>query len=159
MRQDEEFSPLRVVRKNITDFDRSAYRVYKSETEFVTVEAATALEAFRESGIAKPLRIVREIRFMDRLVDQARFTDMEEIIETGMIMEKPPAAAAAQADPTRPAAPAQAAAPTASPPAEAVEELETVEEDAAPAPQEDSLDSGDDGLSEDDVAKLLEQGD
>lgn len=89
MRQNEEFTPLRVVRKNLTDFDRCAYRVYKSPTEYITVEAATALEAFRESGIRNPLRIQRETRFMERLVDQNKFTDMEEIVETGVIMEAP----------------------------------------------------------------------
>lgn len=91
MRIDEEFSPLSIVKKNLTDFNRCAYRVYKSPTEFVTVEAATALEAFRESGITNPFRILRETRFMERLVEQARFSDIEELIETGLIMEAPEA--------------------------------------------------------------------
>lgn len=89
MRQDEEFAPLRIVKKNVMDFDRCAYRVYKSPMEYVTVEAATALEALRESGIQNPLRIVRETRFMERLLDGNRFTDMEELIETGVVMEAP----------------------------------------------------------------------
>jgi hypothetical protein len=91
MRQDEEFAPLRIVRKNVTDFDRCAYRVYKSSAEYITVEAATALEAYRESGIKDPLRIVRETRFMERLLDQARFSEIEDIIETGVIMQAPQA--------------------------------------------------------------------
>lgn len=80
---DEDFSPLNVVKKNLTDFNRSAYRVYKSPQEFVTVEAATALEAMRESGVQAPLKIVREIRFMDRMVEQNRFTAQEELVQTG----------------------------------------------------------------------------
>lgn len=84
MRQTEEFTPLRIVRKNLTDSNRCAYRVFKSPDEYVTVEAATALEAFRESGIANPYRILRETRFMERLVDQSKFSDNEDLIETGM---------------------------------------------------------------------------
>lgn len=80
---DEDFSPLHVVKKNLTDFNRSAYRVYKSQNEFVTVEAATALEAMKESGVQAPLRIVREIRFMERMVTQNRFTEHEELVQTG----------------------------------------------------------------------------
>lgn len=80
---DEDFSPLNVVKKNLTDFNRSAYRVYKNQQEFVTVEAATALEAMRESGIQAPLKIVREIRFMERMVEQNRFTAQEELVQTG----------------------------------------------------------------------------
>lgn len=80
---DEDFTPLNVVKKNLTDFNRSAYRVYKSQHEFVTVEAATALEAMKESGVQAPLRIVREIRFMERMVSQNRFTEHEELVQTG----------------------------------------------------------------------------
>lgn len=83
MRPTEEFTPLRIVKKSLTDSNRCAYRVYKSEDEYVTVEAATALEAFRESGIAEPHRILRETRFMERLVDQSKFSENEELIETG----------------------------------------------------------------------------
>lgn len=143
MRQDEEFAPLRIVKKNITDFDRCAYRVYKSPAEYVTVDAATALEAFRESGIQNPLRIVRETRFMERLVDQARFTDMEELIETGFIMEAPAAITGHQ---------------EAAPPVQPEHESEPVAEDFAPAagaePEQPEQDAGE-SLSEDDIARLL----
>lgn len=84
MRPTEEFTPLRIVKKNLTDSNRCAYRVYKSPDEYVTVDAATALEAFRESGIANPYRILRETRFMERLVDQNKFSDREELVETGV---------------------------------------------------------------------------
>lgn len=77
-----DFSPLHVVKKNLVDAHRSAYRVYKSPAEFVTVEAATALEALRESGIKQPVRIVREIRFMDRMLDGSRFSKEEDIVAT-----------------------------------------------------------------------------
>lgn len=84
MRPEEEFAPLRIVKKNLAGSDRSMYRVYKSPTEYVSVEAATALEAFRESGIKDPHRIMRETRFMERLVDQGKFSDGEELVETGL---------------------------------------------------------------------------
>lgn len=79
---ENEFAPLHVVKRNIANFDRSVYRVYKTPSEFVSIEAATALEAFRESGVKNPLRIVREIRFMERMIDQSRFTDHEELVQT-----------------------------------------------------------------------------
>lgn len=197
MRQNEEFTPLRVVRKNLTDFDRCAYRVYKSPAEFITVDAATALEAFRESGIQNPLRIVRETRFMERLVDQSKFTDMEELVETGVIMEAPAAItghqeAVPQAAPrestmpqTAPEAPMPEAAPAAfveqaapapqaadEQPAAAAQPAVPVEEDEASELSEDDIHAllgeegkaqakaataGDEGLSPDDVAKLLAQ--
>lgn len=193
MRQNEEFTPLRVVRKNLTDFDRCAYRVYKSPTEFITVDAATALEAFRESGIQNPLRIVRETRFMERLVDQTKFTDMEELVETGVIMEAPAAitghqeavpqaapreAATPQAEPEIPAqeaVPQAAEQPAPEPAAEATDAAQPApqaEEDEASELSEDDIHAllgeegkaqakaataGDEGLSPDDVAKLLTQ--
>ncbi|MGB1540055.1 MAG: hypothetical protein ACPG80_03765, partial [Rickettsiales bacterium] len=90
MRPNEEFSPLQVVKKSLLDANRTAYRVYKSHSEFVTVDATTALEAYREAGIKRPVRIVREMRFMDRLVDQSKFSEVDDIIETvGLRMEAP----------------------------------------------------------------------
>ena len=103
MRSDEEFSPLRIVKKNLAGSDQSIYRVYKSPTEFVSVEAATALEAFRESGIKNPYRIMRETRFMERLVDQGKFSDMEELIETGLVVDASNSPLARQ-EPTAPPA-------------------------------------------------------
>ncbi|MCH2546329.1 MAG: hypothetical protein MK052_01790 [Alphaproteobacteria bacterium] len=184
MRQDEEFTPLQIVKKNLSDFNRCAYRVYKTPKEFVTVEAATALEAFRESGIKNPLRIIRETRFMDRLVDQARFTEMEEVINTGLIMEAPAAItghteAVPQAEPSEgelpPAKEVDAAtasdsvaegvdeiAPESAQSAEPehVEDAELSEDDVQAlladdeAAPEDSA-AAEDDLSPDDVAKLL----
>lgn len=81
---DEMFAPLQVVKKKLSSAaDRSAYRVYKTDSEFVTVEAATALEAFRESGVHDPVRIVREIRFSERMVDQTHLVESNEFVETG----------------------------------------------------------------------------
>lgn len=203
MRQDEEFAPLRIVRKNVTDFDRCAYRVYKSPTEYITVDAATALEAYRESGIKDPLRIVRETRFMERLLDQARFSEIEEIIETGVIMQapqaitghresvpkaapKPQAEAQAQFEPGIPAREDAAAAAVAEEPSFVEDAAQQAAPEAAPevsentaAPQEadeseelsedqihallgaeeqqraQAATAGDEGLSPDDVARLL----
>lgn len=199
MRQDEEFAPLRIVRKNVTDFDRCAYRVYKSPTEYITVDAATALEAYRESGIKDPLRIVRETRFMERLLDQARFSEIEDIIETGVIMQapqaitghresvpqaapKPQAEAQAQFEPGIPSRAETAHAPaaqeqasmdntaqdaaqdtteTAAAPQE-VEDAEELSEDqihallgAEEQQRAQAATAGDEGLSPDDVARLL----
>jgi len=85
--QGDEFSPLQVVKKNLLDANKTNYRVYKTPEEFVTVESATALEALRESGIEKPFKILREIRFMERQLNQERFDKEEEVIETGAYEE------------------------------------------------------------------------
>lgn len=66
----EIFEPLKVVKRQIQDLNRCCYRVYKSGEEFVTVEAATALEAIQESGVASPLKVERVLQFQDRLLDQ-----------------------------------------------------------------------------------------
>lgn len=183
MRQDEEFSPLRIVKKNVTDFDRCAYRVYKGPMEFVTVEAATALEAFRESGIQDPLRIVRETRFMERLLDQHRFTELEELIETGVIMEAPMAitghreavpqavqrgeeadaamSAPPQGDGTSPVMDGDRTEAEDAPTEENAEESQLSESDIQALLGEEEQQrareatAGEDGLSPDDVAQLL----
>lgn len=97
MRQDEEFTPLQIVKKNLLDSSRSMYRVYKSPTEFVTVEAATALEAMRESGIKAPYKIKRQIRFEDRLMGLEKLTEAEDIIET--VQMEPPLSIAGHTEP------------------------------------------------------------
>lgn len=96
MRQDEEFTPLQIVKKNLLDSSRSMYRVYKSPTEFVTVEAATALEAMRESAIKAPYKIKRQIRFEDRLMGLEKLAEAEDIIET--VMMEPPVGIAAHTE-------------------------------------------------------------
>lgn len=165
MRPDEEFAPLRIMKKNLTDFNRCAYRVYKSPSEYVTVEAATALEAFRESGIRNPLRILRETRFMERLVDQTKFTEIEELIETGVLMAPPMAItghqeAVPQAQP-RAALPSEfeqqtAAQITQKPQPQSQPEPEP---DLAPEPQMAAPEAepvpAEQVLSEDEIAKLL----
>lgn len=82
MRPGEEFEPLRIQKKHLLDSDKCRYRVYKTPIEFVTVEAATALQAIAESGIARPARVVRELRFMERLMDNQRIVGGEEFVET-----------------------------------------------------------------------------
>lgn len=173
MRPDEEFAPLSIIKKNLTDFNRCAYRVYKSPAEFVTVEAATALEAFRESGIDNPFRIQRETRFMDRLVEQGRFSDIEELIETGVIMEAPqqitghqepvPQAprpeSAAAADSSEPPVPAEPQAPEAAEPTAAAEQA-AMPESEEPVPSAEAQDqpatpAAQEELSSDDVQELL----
>lgn len=147
MRPTEEFTPLRIVKKNLTDSNRCAYRVYKSPEEYITVEAATALEAFRESGIANPHRILRETRFMERLVDQSKFTDREELIETGA------SGGALSGSFTQHAAMQQVAKEpplniqTSAPPVTADNEIQTLMDKTPPAEEI---------LSPDDVSKLLE---
>jgi hypothetical protein len=81
---DELFAPLQVMKKKLASSDKSAYRVYKTASEFVTVEAETALEAFRASEVKNPVRIVREIRFMERMVEQSGLVESAEFVQTGM---------------------------------------------------------------------------
>lgn len=147
MRPDEEFAPLSIIKKNLTDFNRCAYRVYKSPAEFVTVEAATALEAFRESGIKNPFRILRETRFMERLVDQNRFTATDELISTGFVMEPPVAITGHQEAVPQVVRAAEELYQTEEEPAEELL-VEAEESDAEILEEEDAL-------SPDDVAKLL----
>lgn len=68
----EIFEPLKVVKRQLQDVNQSRYRVYKSAEEYVTVEAATALEAIQESGVQEPLKVERVMQFQDRLLEQQR---------------------------------------------------------------------------------------
>ena len=148
MRQEEEFSALRIVRKGLLDSDKTMYRVYKSFEEFVSVEAASALEAFRASGINNPVKIERDIRFKDRLMKKDRLIEVDEVIET-VLMETPSAIMGHQ-EPVpqqKPAAPGafQKTGVTAKPAAvEAQPEAEVVEAEVV-----------DSALSEADIQALL----
>lgn len=115
MSSTEEFSPLRIVKKCLQDQQTDAYRVYKNQAEFVTVEAATAMEACRLSGIAQPLRISRVTRFKERLFDQSKFSETIEMFEIGSMMEK--LATITGLAEGLPVAPPAAAAPPPPPPA------------------------------------------
>lgn len=105
--QQEEFAPLHIIKKSLLDANRTAYRVYKNPQEFVTVEAATALEAFRESGIKQPFKIQRVTRFMEYLLDESSFSDVEDVVLPGtegrampQAVQEPPPAEMAPADMT-----------------------------------------------------------
>lgn len=154
-----DFSPLEVIKKSLTDAHRSAYRVYKGPVEFVTVDAATALEALRESGVKNPFRIVREIRFMDKMLDETRFSNDDEVVSTerharpgAPLQDEPeeaPAAIVVDAGNMRPQQESFAAeAPVAAAP-ERGDDVEAAE--ATVVEEEDSL-------SAEDVAALLEGG-
>lgn len=91
MRPDEEFTSLQIMKKALLDAHKSMYRVYKSPKEYVTVEAATALEALRESAVKNPHKIVRQIRFKERLMGMDRLAEGEDdVVQTGHVkMEAP----------------------------------------------------------------------
>lgn len=54
------FQTLPIPQKGIPQTLVGSYRVYKDAKEFVTVKAATALEAFESSGLKEAYKIERE---------------------------------------------------------------------------------------------------
>ena len=52
---------LAVRRAAMTDADKVRYRVYRTQHEYIAVIAESALMAVKVSGIAEPLRIVRDL--------------------------------------------------------------------------------------------------
>ncbi len=66
--KDQEFQPLELPRKGLPP-SNNQYRVYKDEKEFNIVEAASALEALKASGLQKAHRIQRESILEHTLID------------------------------------------------------------------------------------------
>lgn len=71
----EGFQPLPFPCRSFVGGGASHYRVYSSATEFVSVEAETAVEALKSSGVPTPLRIQREIRGREVLIDRKRMLE------------------------------------------------------------------------------------
>ena len=78
----------------------NSYRVYKTETEFVTVEGEAAYDALAKSGIAKPVKMIRTLKTLGNVLNnqyfQESFADISlhvppEIPKSGLIA--PPSAA------------------------------------------------------------------
>lgn len=171
----EEFSSLSIARKCLQNDETGAYRVYKTLAEYVTVEAATAMEACRMSGISQPLRIQRVTRFKERLLDQSKFSETVEMFEIGPGMDKLAQmagladelishVAAPPAPPPAPEAPAPAPAPIAAEMPEidhgrhALDLSDVIPAAAAVAdevPVTQGLTEEGDDLSADDIAALL----
>lgn len=58
--------------KSIEEKTAKGYKVYKTPTEFVSVEAATAFEAIEKSGIKNPYKVEKQ-----GIVHKTLFTDNE----------------------------------------------------------------------------------
>ena len=174
----EDFVPLPFAKRTIVDGERSMYRVYRSDDDFESVEAHTAIEAMKESGIENPHKIVRDLPLLIRLMDESRLAEVEEeeIVpetpaneaeetiqapteDTAIAQEEPPASQPQETE----------AEPETTPEPEAETTLETAAEIQSPEPAEPAPESTaeaqaekaqteKDGLSPDDVAALLDGG-
>lgn len=77
--QEDSFEPLRFQQRVFAAGDKTRYRIYKDNSEFVVIEAISASEAFNQSGVSNPLRIVSESVLMaQNVVDGAMLITREQ---------------------------------------------------------------------------------
>lgn len=67
-----EFQTLHMPERTLPGSHLSRYRVFTTRTECVLVEAETAAEAMKASGVADPVRIIRDIPGREVLVEWQR---------------------------------------------------------------------------------------
>lgn len=66
--------PVALKRKAVANGDKVRYRVYVAPQEFIAVIAENALMAMKLSGVAAPIRIVRDLPLAQSAVDGDRLT-------------------------------------------------------------------------------------
>ncbi len=76
--QDQLFAPIPMRQHRIIDSDKNRYRVFRSNGEFITIEARSAYEAFKSSGFAEARRIVRLTRYVSPYLDRSELTEVSQ---------------------------------------------------------------------------------
>ncbi len=85
---DHTFLPLRIRRHTLVNAHKSQYRVYNKGGDFITIDAASALEAHKNSGFGDAERIVRVTPQLFTSVEYAALGEAKEYVET--TLEGPP---------------------------------------------------------------------
>lgn len=68
---EKEFGDLHIPSKSVADKTMSLkYRVYSNSEQFIIVEANSALEAIRKSGVSSPVKIDKEMYYHQHFVNQ-----------------------------------------------------------------------------------------
>ena len=80
---------LAVRRTAMADADKVRYRVYRTPTEFIAVIAESALMAVKVSGIAEPLRIVRDLPTEGVAIHAERMVSGDSGQRVNLGLEKP----------------------------------------------------------------------
>lgn len=88
MKRFSDLAPVSLRRRRLADPDGSSYRVYKADGSFVAVQAPTAAEAFRMSGVDRALRIVRDTPYRYPLLDGSFFTGSDTVMEVPLPREE-----------------------------------------------------------------------
>ena len=67
----EEFAELSIPKRSLANKDSGMkYRVYTDPHNFMMVNADTALEAIRKSGINNPFRIIRDSTYYEKMLSE-----------------------------------------------------------------------------------------
>ena len=75
---EKPFSPIVLPERHLKENNWNRYHIYKSRTEFVTIEADAAYEAIAKSGVARPFKVIRA---MKEVGDVLTVNNMEEQLE------------------------------------------------------------------------------
>lgn len=70
-----DFQELTLPVRTLNGTGKSRYRVYDTSAQCKEVEAETAVEAMKVSGVEAPIRIEREIHGREVLVDMKKLLD------------------------------------------------------------------------------------
>lgn len=78
-----EFTPLKIRKRLLGAGAASKYRIYRTKADFITLEARTATEACKVSGIKRPYKIVRISPNSMKMLDSSVFEGaQEDTVET-----------------------------------------------------------------------------
>lgn len=85
------FASLKIRRHRMLDADKSRYRIYTQGGEFMTLEARTAYEAFKASGMKEASRIVRVSKYVSPAVDSSELASEVDYVSIAYLEgEAPP---------------------------------------------------------------------
>ena len=81
-----EFTSLKIRRRLLGAGGACKYRIYRSHSDFITLEARTATEACKVSGIKRPYKIVRVSPSSMKMLDSKVFEGgLEDVVETSKL--------------------------------------------------------------------------
>ncbi len=78
--QEIQFEDVVFPKRNLASADAKAkrYKVYKTSTEFLIIDASSALEAVRRSGILNPDKVETYNESQEQMLPEEKLTQVEE---------------------------------------------------------------------------------
>ena len=75
------FGEITLPARHLKEQNWNSYRIYKSETEFVTIEGEAAYDAIAKSGVPNPLRVVRAMKELGDVLTSVQLLEQTDNIQ------------------------------------------------------------------------------